>query len=138
VYPGWGGLAVGSALVHGVILTEHRWQRWDWHTNELADWNDLDPKRPLIIEGCGALSEANRASSDFGIWVEFDDERRKRRALDRDGDWFIPHWDEWAAQENAFIARENPVAVADCVVRGDAPLRESVDLLRGSLTGLGF
>jgi len=138
VYPGWGGLEAGSAQVHEVILTQHRWRRWDWFVNELAEWRELDPTRPLIIEGCGAVSEANRSLAAYGIWMEFDDDWRKRRALDRDGEWFIPHWDEWAVQEEVFIARENPKAVADITVRGDVPLHESIALLSGRLRALGF
>jgi uridine kinase len=136
VYPGWGGLELGSAHVHNVVLIEHRWQRWDWLTSELTEWNDLDPSRPLIIEGCGALSAINRSLATFGVWVEFDDGGRKQRALARDGDWFVPHWDEWAAQEDAFMARENPRAVADLIVQGDAPLQELADLVRQRMSAV--
>ena len=129
VYPGWGGLERGSAHVHSVVLTEHRWQRWDWLTSERREWHDLDPSRPLIIEGCGALSVANRSLATFGVWVEFDDAGRKRRAVERDGEMFLPHWDAWAAQEDAFAARERPRALADLVVQGDAPLQRLVDLV---------
>ena len=69
-----------------------------------------------MIEGCGALSRANRALASFGIWVELDDESRKRRALARSGDDYAPHWDRWAAQEGAFIAREQPRGLADVVI----------------------
>jgi uridine kinase len=134
VYPGWGGLELGSAHVHRFVLTEHRWQRWDWLTNGLNEWHDLDPSRPLIIEGCGALSAANRSLATYGVWVEFDDVGRKRRALERDGDWFVPHWDEWAAQEEAFIVRERPQRVADLIVQGDAPLQELADLVSRRLS----
>ena len=69
--------------------------------------------RPLIIEGCGALSRANRALADVGIWVELDEATRKRRALARDGEAYAPYWDRWAAQEVAFIAREHPQSLAE-------------------------
>jgi uridine kinase len=129
LYPGWGGLEKGSALVHTVLLTEHRWQRWDWHANELAEWHELDPSRPLIIEGCGALSARNRALATFGVWVELDSVTRKRRALDRDGDLFARHWDSWAAQEEEFLAREHPQVAADLIVQGDDPLHDVAALV---------
>jgi hypothetical protein len=119
IYPGWGGLAAGSALVPGILAT-NRWQRWDWATSRYAEWHTLDPTLPLIIEGCGALSRENRALASHGVWVELDDATRKARALARDGEAYAPHWDEWAAQELAFIARENPVSLADDVVAGAA------------------
>ncbi|MDQ1578127.1 MAG: hypothetical protein QOE21_814, partial [Microbacteriaceae bacterium] len=54
----------------------------------------------------------------FAIWVELDAATRKRRALDRDGDAYRPHWDRWAAQELAFAEREHPSELADLVVDG--------------------
>ena len=121
LYPGWGGLDAGSRIAHDEILaTGHRprWRRWDWVTGRHAEWHDLDPDRPLVIEGCGALSRDNRALASFGIWVALDAGLRKSRALARDGDSYAPHWDEWAAQEEAFITRENPAAHADAIVDG--------------------
>jgi len=126
LYPGWGGLEEGSRAVHdGILASAHPgWRRWDWATGAHAEWHELDPGRPLVIEGCGALSRANRALSTFGIWVALDQATRKRRALARDGDSYAPHWDEWAAQEEEFLTRENPAAHADAVVDG-------VDVTRG-------
>lgn len=138
VYPGWSGLERGSAHVHSVVLTEHRWQRWDWLTSESSEWHDLDPNRPLIIEGCGALSAANRSLANFGVWVEFDDTGRKRRAVERDGEKFLPHWDAWALQEDSFIERECPSALADLIVDGDASLGMLTAVVSGRLAALPF
>jgi hypothetical protein len=120
IYPGWGGLEAGSRHVHDFVLAPSapRWQRWDWERDAPAEWHHLDPSRPIIIEGCGALSRANRALADYGIWVELDEQTRKTRALARDGDTYAPHWDQWAAQEQRFIARERPRALADEVIEG--------------------
>lgn len=138
VFPGWDGLEAGSAHVHSVVLRHHRWRRWDWLANELAQWYDLDPARPLIIEGCGALSAENRLVAQFGLWVELEAVSRKRRALERDGAMFSPHWERWAAQEDAFIAREHPDFLADLTVRGDAPLLPLVAFVTDRLRALGF
>ena len=123
LYPGWGGLAAGSDLVTQ-LLTTGRWQRWDWEASQRAEWHEVDLTRPLIVEGCGALTAANRALSTFGIWLELDAPTRKQRALARDGDTYAPHWDEWAAQEDAFIALENPAALADDRVDGNMAERD--------------
>ncbi len=114
IYPGWGGLDAGSDAVPGILTTLH-WQRWDWSTSQLAEWHELDPDRPIIVEGVGALSRASRPFADRAVWVETDDATRKRRALARD-DYFAEHWEAWAAQEERFIARENPRALADLIV----------------------
>ena len=118
IYPGWGGLEAASTAVHTHVLSEFRWQRFDWTTHSLAEWHTLDPTRPIIVEGCGALSAANRALATLGFWVDLDDVTRKRRALTRDGDTYVPHWDEWATQEVAFIRREDPRNHADVVIDG--------------------
>jgi uridine kinase len=122
IYPGWDGLEAGSRHVHDHVLEPlaagqpARWQRWDWESGAPAEWHDVDPARPLIVEGCGSLSRANRALADLGIWVELDAPTRKLRALARDGEAYVPHWDRWAAQEEAFIAREHPRDLADRVL----------------------
>ena len=120
IYPGWDGLEAGSRHVLENVLAASapRWQRWDWTQNAPAEWHPLDPSRPIIIEGCGALSRGNRALADHGIWVELDEPTRKARALARDGDAYAPHWERWAAQEQAFIEREHPRELADEVVEG--------------------
>jgi uridine kinase len=118
IYPGWGGLEAGSQAVRSDVLTRFRWRRFDWANDGLAEWHTLDPTRPIIVEGCGALSSANRALATSSFWVELDEPTRKRRALARDGDSYRPHWDEWAAQEDIFIARESPRTLADVIVDG--------------------
>jgi hypothetical protein len=132
VYPGWGGLEAGSAYVHDLVLASDapRWQRWDWEAGARAEWHDIDPERPLVVEGCGALSRRNRQLSSFGVWVALDLETRKRRALARDGAGYAPHWDEWAAQEDAFLSRENPAAAADAIVDGRDSMRNVAGLRR--------
>ncbi len=116
VYPGWDGLEAASKLVRSDILLQHRWQRWDWASGRLAEWHELDPAQPLVVEGSGALSHANRELATLGVWVELDEPTRKARALARDGAMYEPHWDAWAAQEQLFYDRERPDLLADLVV----------------------
>jgi uridine kinase len=119
IYPGWDGLDVAAEHVvrHVLGSSTPRWQRWDWERSTPAGWHDVDPSMPLIVEGSGALSRAGRALATFGVWVELDDEERRRRALDRDGDRYAPHWERWARQEAVFVDRERPQASADAIVR---------------------
>ena len=114
LYPGWGGLAEGSVQVPFVI-TERRWRRYNWPTSRYEEWHELGPD--LIIEGCGAISAASRALADFAIWVEHPTANRRRRAIEREPD-FAEHWEEWAAQEDAFIGAEHPERLADAIVDG--------------------
>ena len=118
VYPGWEGLEAGSAAVHTTVLraVDPGWWRWDWASAREAEWHPLDPDRALIVEGCGAVSRANRALATFGIWLELDAAERHRRFSERDEGRFDLFWEGWAAQEDAFIAREHPRDVADLVI----------------------
>ena len=126
-YPGWSGLdAASAAVVEDILLprSEGRpggWRRWDWTAALPAEWHDLDAVRPLIVEGCGALSRAARPFVDVGVWVEAPDAVRKRRALARDPGAFDEHWDMWDAQWRRFEARENPRAAASVIVDGAQP-----------------
>lgn len=119
LYHGWGGLDAGSAAVPP-LLTEHRFREWDWARSQPGGWRELDPAHPVIVEGVGALSRASRPLADLAVWVEFaDDAERKRRALARSGDGdYAAHWEHWAAQEEAFLARERPRELADLVDDG--------------------
>lgn len=120
IYAGWDGLEAASEHVFENVLSASgpRWQRWDWTTDQPAEWTTLDPQRPIIVEGCGALSRKNAVLADLRVWVELDEPTRKCRALARDGDAYAPHWDRWARQEAAFIARENPRQLADVELVG--------------------
>ena len=117
-YPGWEGLESASAAVCRDVLAPESpgWRRWDWTTGSAAEWHPLDATLPLVIEGSGCLSRANRRRASFGIWVELDAPTRKRRALARDGESYLPHWDRWAAQERVFAHREHPRQLADLVL----------------------
>jgi hypothetical protein len=124
LYPGWDGLEQGSVAALELLVARRlddrpSWRRWDWATGDYAEWHDVDPTRPLVVEGCGALTRSARRRADFGLWVELDAEQRKRRALARDGETFAPHWDDWAAQEDAHIARDDPRGLADAIVDGN-------------------
>lgn len=116
VYRGWGGLAEASRALP-TILREHRWQRWDWATSTLAEWHELDPALPLIVEGSGALTRETCQLADLAVWVEHPTASRKSRALTREPA-FAAHWDEWAAQEDEHERLENPSALADLTVAG--------------------
>lgn len=136
LYPGWGGLRTGSHSVPDA-LDRLRYRRYDWERGVFADEVLLDPARPLVIEGCGAITAANLAAAKrfaeigrsgstgsddaharsagpvvHSIWLECPELVRRDRALERDGEMFAPHWAEWAAQEHTHLRVERPLALA--------------------------
>lgn len=143
LYPGWGGLAEGSAAV-ARALKQQWYHPYDWAAAEFSALKiSLDPNQLLIIEGCGALTLANleaarrwsggaevasadivpggavRAAAVHAIWIECDEELRRSRSLARDGEMFAPHWQSWAEQERAHYARQKPWLLAGEVLQGD-------------------
>lgn len=123
VYPGWDGLARGAADVCDGVLeplargVDGTWTRWDWSAGEPAEAHLVRADRPLVVEGSGVLTPRARALSDVQVWLDADPEPRKARALARDGETYLPHWERWAAQEDAHIAAHDPVALASIVAR---------------------
>lgn len=122
VYPGWDGLeAANDTLVRGILRPlkagrPARWRAWDWSRNRPGEWRIIPAAGLLIVEGAGSLSRASRRLADRALWLELDEQTRKRRALDRDGEAYAPHWDRWAAQESRFAAREGSRRLADAVL----------------------
>lgn len=122
LYPGWDGLDEGAQVARDQILFPHArglvgvWQRWDWEHSAPAEAHAVDPSLPLIVEGCGILTAATERVSDVRVWVEAPSASRRHRALERDGDGFRPHWERWAAQEDAHISRDRPAERATHVV----------------------
>jgi uridine kinase len=125
VYPGWDGLEAASRQLEAVLPEMRpggrpRWRRWDWAADAPAGWHDLDPARPLVVEGCGSLTRVTARLATRRIWVEADDAVRRARAIARDGEPFAVEWERWDAQWRAHVAREDPRRLADVVVRTDA------------------
>lgn len=118
IYPGWDGLDDGVELARELILTPHArgfvgvWQRWDWTTGEPAEAHAVDPSLPLIVEGAGLLTPATARLGDVRVWLESPAASRRKRALDRDGDTYRPHWDRWARQEQRHVERDDPMRLA--------------------------
>lgn len=135
LYDGWDGLERGVATLERevlaplaageAVLVPH----FDWLTGAWdAPW-PLGTPETLIVEGVGAGARPGADHLALLVWLEAPVEVRKARALARDGEVYAPHWDRWAAQEDALLAREQTPERADLVldtVRSD---------LAGVLTG---
>ena len=117
LYPGWDGLAEGSARALA-MLTERasgadtHWQRYDWSRGAFAEWHSVDAREPLLLEGCGAIMHESTSLSQVRIWLEADTELRRERALSREGENFAEHWTQWDAQYDNFVALHNPRSLA--------------------------
>jgi para-aminobenzoate synthetase len=122
LYGGWDGLERGIDLLVSAVLEPlsagraARVPRYDWVA---AAWGTpwvLEPPGLLIVEGVGAGARRAAAYASVLVWMEAPESVRKKRALDRDGETFAPHWDTWAAQEDAMLAREHTPDRADFLI----------------------
>ncbi len=122
VYPGWDGMDAGVELVRAQVLVPYargrggRWQRWDWDAQRAAETHEVSPTGALIVEGAGLLTPATAQYADLTVWVGSPEPSRRRRALDRDGDAYRPHWERWARQEEHHLVRDAPDRLAQIVV----------------------
>lgn len=122
VYPGWDGLAAAIPLVvDGVVapLVTGRagaYRRWDWGRAASGDVVELGRPGVLVVEGVGSGARVIAGHAVLLVWTEAPDDVRRRRGLARDGETYRPHWDRWAAQEDAYLAAEDPRARADLVI----------------------
>jgi uridine kinase len=119
LYDGWYGLQAGSDYLLRFVLgplaagKKPSWQEYDWALEERDQWRELEPGTPLIVEGCGSLSQATSALAHLRVWLEADEALRKQRWRDRVGTEHDQWWPVWAAQELEFYAREKSVELAD-------------------------
>ena len=125
MYPGWDGLDEGARrLVDDVLEPLSRGEqatirRWDWLEMRELDREPLVTEPLLVIEGVGAGSRAAAPFISLLIWLEAETEERYARAIARDGELYLGHWDRWAAQEQVTFAREATRNRADRTYRTD-------------------
>jgi len=125
MYPGWDGLDEGAQrLVDDVLGPLSRGEqatirRWDWLEMREREREPLVTEPLLVIEGVGAGSRAASPFISLLIWLEAETEERYARAIARDGEVYLDHWDRWAAQEQVTFAREATRDRADRSYRTD-------------------
>jgi para-aminobenzoate synthetase len=112
IYPGWNGLAAGIERYVTTVLAPLRrgeaaeWISWDWERHYDGQARTTLPAEIVIVEGVGAAADAARPLLDAVIWAESSDADRRSRALARDGSTYEPFWDQWAAQEEEWLAAD--------------------------------
>lgn len=122
LYGGWDGLERGIDLLVSEVLAPLAAgrtalvPRYDWAGGAWGEPWALDPPELLIVEGVGAGARRAATHENLLVWLESPMSVRKKRALDRDRETFGPHWDRWAAAEDALLARERTPDRADLVI----------------------
>jgi uridine kinase len=123
IFEGWDGLALGSDYMVRFILQPlarretASWQDWSWVKNQRSSWREFSGGTPLIVEGCGSLTERSKEHADISIWLEASEETRRERWIQRER--HLEKFDFWAAQELDFYAREKSQSLANLVIKTD-------------------
>jgi uridine kinase len=120
LYAGWDGLQLGVEYLQRAILNPlskrevAHYQLFDWSSGERREWREFAGGTPLIVEGCGAINRYSIETADLSVWLEEDEQTRKQRWLEREGN--DEHWASWAAAELDFYARERSTELAARVI----------------------
>jgi len=122
LYPGWDGLEQAPVRLREWVLEPlaagrpARYRRWDWAAGEYAEWHDVPAGGVLVVEGVGSGAAACAPYLTALVWLEAPRELRFARGIARDGEAYRPHWERWAAQEDAYLARDRPRDRADVLL----------------------
>jgi uridine kinase len=119
----WWRRAIDEALQPLSRNQPARFKRTDWENEGRDRWRHVDPAEYLVLEGVSASREAFQPFLTYSIWVETPRELRLSRGLERDGEEARPQWEQWMAEEDAYVERERPHERADVILRGDTELR---------------
>jgi anthranilate synthase component 1/para-aminobenzoate synthetase len=136
VYPGWNGLAAGIERYVTTVLAPlsrgeaAEWVSWDWENHYDGQSRTTLPAEIVIVEGVGAAAASARPLLDAVVWAESSDVDRRTRALARDGSTYEPFWDQWAAQEDEWLATDRVQDHADIRVLNLADGTAPDDVLR--------
>jgi hypothetical protein len=68
------------------------------------------------VEGVGSGAGSGADLESVLIWIEADRNVRFRRGMERDGDSYLPHWQGWAALEEALFTGDGTRARADLIL----------------------
>jgi uridine kinase len=99
------------------VAAEYR--RYDWQTEELAEWHKIEIGGILIVEGIYSTRKDLTDFYDFMIWVDCSREICLARGLKRDGESAREKWkSDWMPAEDFYVENDLPRERADLIVNG--------------------
>lgn len=119
IYPGWNGLAAGIERYAATVLAPlrrgepARWVSWDWVQHYDGAIRLTQPAEIVLVEGVGAAAAAAMPFLDAVVWADSPEQERRTRALGRDGASYEPYWEQWAGQEDEWLAADDVPSRAD-------------------------
>jgi uridine kinase len=96
-----------------------RYQRYDWPTDDLAEWHEFQSSGAVIIEGIFALRKELSGYYDLRLWVDCPRDVRLQRGLMRDGEAARSQWEnDWMKEEDRYVAEHLPHRRAHRIISG--------------------
>ncbi|MBA3331990.1 MAG: uridine kinase [Actinobacteria bacterium] len=93
------------------------YQRYDWPSDELAEWHMVPIGGIVLIEGNYCTRHDLSSFYDYSLWIDAPHELRLERGLRRGGDHTRERWlKEWMPEEDRYIAAEDPATRVDLVL----------------------
>jgi len=120
--PGWDGLPEVAAHLDVLLrpLASGRagsYPRYDWVSGGPGGTVQVEPAPLLVVEGVGAGAPSVADLVTLLVWVDADEDVRRARGIERDGETYRAYWERWAAAEQVLFAEHGNRARADLVVR---------------------
>lgn len=101
-------------------LNEERvgiYQRYDWETDQLAEWHLVPLGGCVIIEGIYSTRKEIAHLYDFKIWLECPHDIRLARGIIRSGEQIREIWEnDWMIAEDLYIETDSPAKRANLIV----------------------
>jgi uridine kinase len=98
-----------------------RYQRYDWDTDEMAEWHDVPTGGIVIIEGCFSIRNELLPLYDVRIWIDSPKQISLERVVqrERDGSGNRYLWENvYRPAEEKYIEVQRPRDHADIVIDG--------------------
>ncbi|CAM4000858.1 putative uridine kinase [Lederbergia lenta] len=102
-----------------IIDREGHFQKYDWETDRLSEWQTVPMGGAVIIEGVYSIRNELADLYDFKIWMDCPRETRLLRGLARDGDNSLEIWENnWMVKEDIYVKNHRPNEIADIIIDG--------------------
>jgi uridine kinase len=96
-----------------------RYQRYDWNSDQLAEWHEVPVGGIVIIEGCYSMRNELSPLYDVRIWVDSSRAFRLERGVVRDGGGNREMWENvWLPAEDLYFEVQNPRVNAEIIIDG--------------------
>lgn len=100
---------------------EGHYQRYDWSTDCLAEWQTVPVGGLVIVEGIYCTRNELLSKYDFTIWMDCPREIRLARGIERDGEDARDMWEhQWMVAEDMYVREQKPQERANLIVKGTA------------------